>query len=168
MNKNKENRIKESPLVLHAKRELEMLEELCKDEKSLEHQKLINESILELVKTFSNQGHSGFSANYTKDILYELLSSKPLRPLTGEDDEWEDISYKRNNLQQNKRCSAVFRENGDNATAKYLYGKIFTEDDGKTWFTGKDSSVKVTFPYHVPGKPEEVYLETKSAKIMGE
>jgi len=140
-------------IVEWAKQELERL--VKEDDDGT--QKLINSDILEIVEVFSKQGHSGFSASYALNILKRLLAYQPITPLTGEDDEWSEVCGS-NNLQQNKRCSAVFRENFDNSTAYYLYGKTFSDDGGKTWWTSGDSRVTVVFPYKVPTEPERVIL----------
>lgn len=135
------------------------LDRLVKD--GDEMQKSINEDILNIVKVFSEQGHSGFSASYSLNIIKRLLNWKPIQALTGEDDEWGEVqSYdKGDNTQQNKRCSAVFRKNFDNSTAYYIDGKAFSDDGGKTWFTNRESFVPVTFPYIVPEAPERIILK---------
>jgi len=86
---------------------------------------------------------------------------KPLTPLTGEDDEWNDIGD--GGSLQNKRYSAVFKNK--DGTAYNIEGKVFT-DDGEVWYRCKDSRVNVTFPYVVPDKPEYVYRnkETKDGE----
>ena len=48
--------------------------------------------LLHMVKEFADEGHSGFSANYAIKCLQRLLHFKPLTPLTGEDDEWTEVS----------------------------------------------------------------------------
>lgn len=53
-------------------------------------QEIINQNILDLVKLFSSQGHSGLSGRYVINALSRLLEYKPLNPLTGEADEWGD------------------------------------------------------------------------------
>jgi hypothetical protein len=128
-----------------------------------EMQKVMNENILELLGVFSKQGHTGFSANYLIPILSRLMSYKPITPLTGEDDEWDDVSawWDAKSVQQNKRFSAVFRENNDNSTAYWVDGRVFSDDGGKTWFIkgGGASSVRVCFPWMVPDKPEHIILK---------
>jgi len=145
-----------SNIVDWAKKELDRL-----NKDGDEMQEHINNDILEIVQVFASQGHSKFSASYVLSILNRLLDWKPLTPLTGEEDEWNDVPEwdKGENIQQNKRCSAVFRKNFDNGTAYYLNGKVFSNDGGKTWFTNKNSFVPVTFPYTVPEKPEYIILE---------
>lgn len=149
-----------SALYEYAKKELERIEKGCKDEESLSMQQAIDKNILELINVFSNQHHSGFTATYVIDILQRLLHYKPLTPLTGEDDEWEDVtSYGYDTLTfQNKRCSAVFK---DDRGAYWVEGKIFSSDLGHTWYTNSDSCVPVTFPFNVPDKSEVVVIDNK-------
>lgn len=73
-------------MVEYAKSELERI---GKDKKGM--QDAINKNILEIVEIFSNQGHSGFSAGYALNVLERLLRYKPLTPLTGEPDEWNEV-----------------------------------------------------------------------------
>lgn len=140
-------------MVEWAKKELELL-----GGQDDEMQQMINKNILQMVETFCEQGHTGFSASYALGIITRLLDWKPITPLTGEDDEWNDVGR---GTQQNKRCSAVFRENGE---AYYIEGKVFSDNGGKSWFTNRNSRVPVTFPYTVPDKPEYIILEPESAQ----
>lgn len=115
--------------------------------------------ILHMVKEFSEEGHSGFSGRYALNILIKLLDFKPLTPLTGADDEWNDISsYGGSTTYQNIRCSSVFKD--PDGTCYDIDGKVFWEwykdEDGnctKVYYTGADSHVPVTFPYDPPDKP---------------
>lgn len=111
-------------------------------------------AILELLEVFDSQGHSGFTAPYVANAFHRLAMFKPLSPLTGEDDEWNDIGDHLQNHLQNKRYSAVFKDK--DGTAYNIEGKVFT-DDGEVWYSCRDSRVNVTFPYVVPDKPEYVY-----------
>ena len=109
------------------------------------------EAILDLIELFSSQDHSGFSASYVINTFNRLARFKPLSPLTGEDDEWNEVG---DGHYQNKRYSAVFKDK--DGIAYNIEGKVFT-DDGDIWYTSGDSRVNVTFPYVVPDKPEYVY-----------
>lgn len=111
----------------------------------------VTKAILDLIELFASQGHSGFTASYTINAFNKLARFKPLSPLTGKDDEWNEISP---GLYQNKRYSAVFKDK--DGTAYDIEGKVFT-DDGEVWYTSMDSRVNVTFPYVVPDKPEYIY-----------
>lgn len=134
-------------MLNYAKRELALLQS-NKEEVIDETQVHINKDILDIVELFSNQNHSGSSATYVVDILERLLRFEPIKPLTGEDDEWEDVGE---GLYQNKRCSHVFKEKGQ---AKDIRGKLFS-DDGKVWYSDSKSIVNVEFPYY-PSEPEYI------------
>lgn len=121
-----------------------------------EMQQMMNKQIMEIVETFSNHGHSGFSGQYALNLLKNLLDFKPITPLTGEDDEWAPTFD--GNGEQNRRCSTIFRKIGDNSTAYDIDGKIFSDDGGESWYTCKDSFVPVIFPYVVPSEPERIIL----------
>ena len=133
--------------------------------------------ILHMVSEFSKEGHSGFSANYALSILKNLLAFKPLTPLTGEDDEWTDVSeYSGKVTYQNKRYSAVFKE--DDGEAYNIDGKVFWEwyevplekdEVGypgvrkiKSYYSSRDSRVPVTFPYTIPNEPIYEYRESNT------
>jgi hypothetical protein len=86
------------------------------------------------------------------------MQFKPLAPLTGEDDEWFKHDYGGEPSYQNKRLSSVFKD--ADGFCYDIDGKVFWEwfkdEDGnavKTYYTGRDSRVEVTFPYTPPDKP---------------
>lgn len=134
-------------IVEYAKKELAMIEH---DEDGM--QDMMDRNIIEILERFEKQGHSGFSAGYLISCLERLMRFLPLKPLTGEDDEWREIGEKK---YQNKRCSRVFKENGE---AYDIEGKVFSRDGGRSWFTNYESHVRVTFPYTPPAKPEKVLI----------
>lgn len=138
-------------LIDYAKSELERAFPNETDEMQL----LAMRNVVELLEKFSEQGHSGFSGSYVLNLFNRLVRWNPIKPLTGEDDEWGK-PYGDDNTQQNKRCSKVFRENFDNATAVNIEGKVFIDEDGYSYTCG-DSRISVTFPYEVPDKPEYVH-----------
>ncbi len=126
-----------SQLLSYATKELEILSGADKDEM----QELMNKSVLAIVKLFAKQNHSGFSASYALGIINKLLKFQPLTPLTGEDDEWTDVGDR---MLQNKRCPAVFKY--EDGKSFYNDGKVF-EDENGSYYTDKNSSVEITFPY---------------------
>lgn len=130
-------------------------------EYSDEMQQLLCEGVLRLLKTFSDEGHSGSSAPYAINLFKKLAKFDPIVPLTGEEWEWEEVSE---GEFQNKRFSAVFKKNDQ---AYWIEGKIFWEwhkgNDGKTfksYFTSKDSFVDITFPFRKTD-PEYVFVPTE-------
>jgi len=106
-------------------------------------------NVLELLEVFANQGHSGFSAQYITNLFNKLARFKTIAPLTGEDSEWTEV---RDGVYQNKRQSAVFKENGK---AYWIDGKVF-EDRKGGWFTNSKSRVGITFPWIQPEESAHV------------
>lgn len=144
-----------SNLVTFAERELDLIG--MKDEEGMNG--MMRKHLLHMVDEFSNEGHSGFSASYAISCLKRLLTYKPLSPLTGEDDEWTEVSeHMGHKCYQNKRYSAVFK---DETGAYNIEGKVFWEwatnsetgEKFKSYFTARDSRVYITFPYVVPDEP---------------
>ena len=120
-------------------------------------QKVICDGILDIMEVFSNQGHS---ANYTINILEDLLRFKPLTPLTGEDSEWVAISDIIGDPDsvgfQNKRCSRVFKDpNGKAYDTEAVVFYDVNENGEKSYFTCEKSSRDITFPY----TPTTIYEE---------
>ena len=144
-------------LVRFAENELNIIIDKCEDEESKEMQEIISKDILQVVEVFSQQGHSGFSANYAINLINKLLRFEPITPLTGSDDEWIQLDYNDDTKYQNKRCSRVFKD--AEGKAYDIEGKIFSDDGGKSWYTSKDSRVYIQFPY-IP-KSEKVIIEKK-------
>lgn len=100
----------------------------------------VRNHLLKMCVEFEKAGHSGFSANYAANILNKLLRYEPILPLTGNDDEWQEVG---DGVFQNIRCHRVFKENGQ---AYDIEGKVFKEPSG-VCFTNKNSRVEITFPY---------------------
>ena len=117
-------------------------------------QSLINEDILNIIKIFGEQGHSGISANYAISVLERLLRFKPLSPLTGEDDEWNDTGY---GSFQNKRCSSVFKNK--DGRCYDIDATAVSDNGGITWYHSKRFDKEVAFPYVAPLHPEKIYIE---------
>lgn len=136
-------------LVEHAKREFELLGWPG----DCEMQEIVCNNIVELLEVFANQGHSGSSAPYVLNLFNELARFNPAAPLTGEDDEWQDVAdlCEEGTLYQNRRDGEVFKD--DNG-AYWMCGKIFREPNGVTYIS-KDSRVPVEFPWKKP-EPEIV------------
>ena len=130
-----------------------------------EMQAMLCEHVLELLTVFSNEGHSGSTAPYAIDMFSRLAKFHPIAPITGEDWEWTEVSERMGSkCWQNKRCSSIFKD--EDGTAYDIDGKVFWEwavsydDDGKpngkayrSYYTGRESRVPVTFPYVKPKEP---------------
>ena len=143
--------------INYARNELERIENQCDTPEGLEMQKEVTKDVLELIEVFVNQGHSGFSAGYVAGLFDRLVHWKPLTPLTGEDDEWNDVgvySTDKSPLYQNKRCSRVFKEaDGRVYDIEYWYMK----DSNGYAYTNKHCHQDIVFPY-MPQKPKLLEL----------
>lgn len=131
-----------SNLVSHAERELALAGMGPEAEDSMD--RLMGQQILDIVKLFSTHQHSGSSAVYAINLISPLLKFEPIQSLTGNDDEWEDVSAFGEPLWQNKRCSRVFKR--ADGTCFDVEGIIFTDKNGDSW-TNRKSHVDVEFPY---------------------
>lgn len=106
-----ENVLMKTNTAKFAERELEILKEAQPDSLILP----FTNEVLALCEKFGDSGQSGGSAPFTAGAisrgLHALLLQRPISPITGEDDEWDDVSSANggNPLWQNKRCSAIFK-----------------------------------------------------------
>jgi hypothetical protein len=106
------------------------------------------------------------SAPYAVALFEKLALWKPIAPLTGEDDEWNEVSE---GTWQNRRNSAVFKK--EDGQAYWMDGRVFWEwrthpeiDDGKphkSHYTSRDSRVNIEFPWTQPGEREYVFVPTE-------
>lgn len=81
-------------------------------------------SALKAFKSLLEDDHSGMSISITRQILNQLLLGEPLSPITGEDDEWVDVSYEGMPERvieeyQNKRMSSLFKYVYEDGTVEY-------------------------------------------------
>lgn len=119
-------------------------------------QEAICKHVLELLKVFADEGHSGSTAPYTVNMFKKLAMFEPLVPLTGEDWEWNECG---NGVFQNKRCSRVFKQaDRFNGQAYDIEGRVFREPTGAC-YTGAESRVPVTFPY----TPKTEYVDVQGS-----
>lgn len=128
-------------------------------DKDSDYEGMIGEAVKELLQVFSKQGHSGFSAHTVVNIFHELINGKEiLSPLTGNDDEWVDVSEPSGYYcLQNKRRSSVFKTETDCIDVNG--GPIFKDRNGCT-FTNKNSILhNITFPYIPPAKREVIEVD---------
>lgn len=110
-----------SNLVAHAERELFRL-----GNSGL--QRIVNKNILALIKVFSKQGHSGFSAQYVLDLFNKLSRFKTLHPITQDPNEWTDVS------QYDPQGPKLWQNTRDSS--------YFSNDGGKTWWNVEDAAKK--------------------------
>ena len=115
-----------SNLVKHAERELKLAGLFDKDS---DYDGELGNAVLELVKAFAAQGHSGFSAAQTIKIFQKVASYDCLTPITGADDEWNDVSE---DTLQNNRLSSVFKDK-KTGRAYFIEAITWKTQNGSTW-----------------------------------
>ena len=107
-------------MVKYAERELDWIGMTKDDPYTEETRKMeategmncqMREKILEVIKTFSKQGHSGFSADYCLAILSKLMRYHPLSPVTDIEKDWVETAEK--GMYQHRRAFALFRYGQD-------------------------------------------------------
>ena len=139
----------------YAKSELDLIG-MTEDSED-EMNRAMRKHILHMVNEFAEEGHSGFSASYALNILKYLLSFKPLAPLTGADNEWNEVGE---GHWQNRRAPDVFKDkDGAYWTDGLVFWEWYTDKETgekfKSYFTNKESRVKIeSFPWVMPEKPE--------------
>ena len=143
---------RDSNLVSYTRRELNDPAKI-EDPLGRQMESAINAAILELVAVHSNEGHSGASAGFALGRASRLMDFKPLGPLTGEDDEWQESGLgtdgKPRHL-QNRHCYSVFKDveqDGSFHCARSDFF-VFVEPDGCA-FTSYWSRVRIGFPHAV-------------------
>lgn len=63
--------------------------------------------MIEILEKFFDQWDSGGAVSVAQPVLMRLIAGKPLSPLTGNSDEWMEVTPR---LRQNIRCSTVFND----------------------------------------------------------
>lgn len=80
-----------------------------------EHDEWMRRGVLDLVRTFAAQGHSGFSAAHMVGVLERLLRFQPLSPLTDSPSEWMGVDGgpdMSTTTWQSRRQSEAFSQDG--------------------------------------------------------
>lgn len=112
-------------LVSHAEKELKLV---GLDKKDSDYGGLLYKAVLDLIKLFAKQGHSGYSAGMVRQLFNKLANFETLSPISDRKEDWENVSISRDNnkpLWQNKRDP-----------------RYFSEDGGKTWWNVDKKDVK--------------------------
>ena len=103
-----EEPVEDSALVAHAKRELLELGYTPFDQEQEDGpDKWIQKNILELLRVFGSQGHSGSSASYCISMFNKLARYEPLTPLKLTDDEFYTLDIE-DNILLNVRDNRVY------------------------------------------------------------
>lgn len=122
----------------------------------IERQTLINTKITELITLLVEQAKDGFNVSPSVKTLTNMLNRSYINPLTGEDDEWMEIS---DGVYQNLKCSRIFKDkNLFDGKPYYTEGKAFSNNGGKSFYNSDDSYVLIEFPLYELPETEQVIL----------
>lgn len=124
------------------------------------------ESALKAFNSLMEDGHSGISIGFTKQILNRLIDGKPLTPIEDTEDIWEE----RNHIYDDKK---TYKCNRMHSLFKYVYPSgevsytdinrfICVDENGTTYYNGLAEKViremfPIEMPYIPPDKPYKVH-----------
>ena len=133
-------------------------------------------SALKAYKSLAEDGHSGMSFSFTRDILERLMRHEPLTPITDDDFKDENIIYDTDDLAsmglkseiQCSRMSSLFRkETIDGEVTYHDLNRAYCIDMEKpsdTFSSSASNIVDELFPIKMPYLPEKgkykVYVQT--------
>lgn len=104
-----------SNLVAHALRELDRMGETSHEPPSM------RDCVVEIVRAFSEQGHSGSSAAWLSAVLDRLLRFQPLSAITDDPADWMEVA--------------------DDVWQCVRDGECFSQDGGKTYRRNSEHDV---------------------------
>lgn len=129
--------------------------------------------ILALVDKFGLSGQSGGSAPFVSrmisNVVEKLCMQQPIGPITGDESEWcLDVFENQKtgkSVDQNKRCTSIFREHVDGVHKHYYNEAIIFQDEQESAFTGRvgrySSSLKINFPFN----PKSHYVDVIKVEV---
>ena len=123
----------------HAVNELSLIDD------GSEEQQWVNKSIINIVDAFADQGHSGFSAKYSLNLLSRLLNFYPINPITDSEDEWGKWhGPEGKKSRQAKRYSALFQDEDGSVYDINRISKRYEGHMDSSWY---GPSYYVKLPY---------------------
>jgi hypothetical protein len=105
-------------------------------DKDSDYDGMLGPAVLALIKVFSEQGHSGFSAAMVRELFGKLAAFKTLTPITADPSEWMDV------------CDAV-PDSTPGVWQNRRQSSCFSYDGGKTYYdidAGDDRAIKESAP----------------------
>ena len=125
------------------------------------------ESALKAFNSLMEDGHSGMSIGFTKQILNRLIDGNPLTPIEDTEDVWNDITDRHEDYEtyQCKRMSSLFKDIYSDGSVKYSdIDRIECVDfyNGNIYYSGfisriVDEMFPITMPY-LGGETYKVYV----------
>lgn len=164
INENDVKETQESGLEIHAREELKLAGMF---DKNSDYGGMIGNAVMELIKVFAEQDHSGYSASMVRNIFNKLADFKTICPLTGEDSEWNDVGGPTigDKVFQNNRNSAVFKD-GKNGQAYYIDAIIWRTQKGMTYTgTTEEGITSRQFIKSFPFTPKTFYIDVIEEEV---
>jgi len=154
---------KQMSLITHARKELKLAGLFKKDS---DYEGATAKAVMELVRLFSSQDHSGASAKLVINLFEKVASYKTLTPISGKDEEWNDMCDKE---MQNNREGCLFK-NKETGECTYLDAIIWRTQTGSTWCGSaiKKDGTKVTSRQIVksfPFNPKTFYVDVIEKEV---
>lgn len=149
----------ENPLKTHAEKELKLAGLFDSDS---DYGGALGEAVMELIDKFSEQGHSGASAEMVISLFNKVARFEPILLIQCTEDEWMETS--RDEVYQNKRCSAVFKH-GKDGKPHYIDAIVFRDIGSESSFTGNNVFTKdgkkigSSLCFTPPFRPKTFYVD---------
>lgn len=156
-------------LVEHAKTELQLAGFFSEEDF---YGGMTGKAVIELIEVFAKQGHSGGSAPIVANLFKKLALYENLSAVTGKEEEWMLLDYGSGLKYQNKRCSAVFKQ--EDGACTYNDAIVKRCPNGSCW-TGplyltredaiNDTNVIRTKIKSFPFTPKTFYIDVLEEEI---
>lgn len=127
------------------------------------------DSALKAFNSLCEDGHSGMSIGFTKNILNRLIDGKPLTPIEDTEDVWNQCNrgFEDPVVYQCKRMSSLFKDVYKDGRVDYhSVDAYYCEDKntGSTYTSGLEGRIHrelypITMPYMPPTKRDKIVCE---------
>lgn len=132
------------------------------------------DSALKAFESLCEDGHSGLSIGFTKQILNRLIDGKVLTPIEDTPDIWNAISWSER-VYQCKRMSSLFKHTEKDGSVSYrdINYAVYVDTKSNTIWHSKlvsdyvYSKYPITMPYMPNDRPYQVYCEDLYYKHPG-
>ena len=127
------------------------------------------EGALKAFNSLLEDGHSGYSIGFTKNILNRLIDGKPLTPIEDTDDVWKERGTYKDGVKKSyqcKRMGSLFKDVYEDGTVRYHDVDRFIcydSDSNIGYHNGFINKIateyvgEITMPYYPSTKPIKVY-----------
>lgn len=124
----------------------------------------VAQCVLELLKVFSKQGHSGMSADFTIQLFNRLVKHKALTELTDNPDEWVDAVAE--GYQEENSTSARYQSKRDYSCFSYDLKTYYDMDAAENNIYERDENGKFTGYGRLKPKEERKWIELKHVEVV--